>query len=84
MKMHFDNLRWLSEVWPGEYFTDQAFMCTYFCLFGLTLTTLQQYVDLHHITLDTEFEKNKVITHFIGNCQNAISKTSAMKQYAGL
>lgn len=84
MKMHFDNVKWLSEVWPGEYFTDQAFMCTYFCFFGLTTPTLQQYVDLHHITLDAEFEDNKLITHFIGNCQNATSKTHAMKQYASL
>lgn len=84
MKLHFDNLRWLARVWPGEYFTDQAFMCTYFCFFGLTTPTLQNYVDLHHITDSSNFEEGKALTHFIGRCQDATAKTDAMKKYAGL
>lgn len=35
MKFHFENLRWLVDVWPGPYFFEQSFMNFYFSLHGL-------------------------------------------------
>ena len=36
MKNHFANVRWLKNVWPGEYFYEQSFMNYYFALKSLT------------------------------------------------
>lgn len=36
MKKHFNNVRWLKNVWPGEYFYEQSFMNYYFALNLLT------------------------------------------------
>ena len=36
MKNHFGNVRWLKNVWPGEYFYEQSFMNYYFVLKSLT------------------------------------------------
>ena len=36
MKKHFENLQWLMNVWPGEYYFEQSFMNHYFMLNGLT------------------------------------------------
>lgn len=36
MKSHFENVRWLKNVWPAEYFYEQSFMNYYFVLKSLT------------------------------------------------
>ena len=36
MKGHFDNVRWLRNAWPGEYFYEQSFMNYYFSIKSLT------------------------------------------------
>jgi hypothetical protein len=36
MREHFKNVRWLKNVWPGEYFYEQSFMNYYFVLRSLT------------------------------------------------
>lgn len=36
MKNHFNNVRWLKNVWPGEYFYEQSFMNYYFAIKSLT------------------------------------------------
>lgn len=36
MKEHFDNTRWLKDVWPDAYFYEQSFMNHYFVLKSLT------------------------------------------------
>lgn len=36
MKKHFENVLWLMEVWPGEYYFEQSFMNHYFLLNGFT------------------------------------------------
>ena len=46
MRKHFDNVRWLSEIWPGEFFFEQSIMNQYFALRGLntTLTDIDKKV----------------------------------------
>lgn len=47
MRAHFNNVRWLINVWPGFYFFEQSFMNHYFALNGLTdQNLLAQYVSL--------------------------------------
>lgn len=83
MKKHFENLNWLMDVWPGEYFTDQAFMCYYFCMYNLTTETFQQYTELFNISLKNQTPVgDKLLCHFIGHCQEALPKIERMKQYA--
>lgn len=36
MKLHFENVRWLKNVWPGIYFFEQSFMNHYFVFNYLT------------------------------------------------
>ena len=85
MKQHFTNLRWLVSVWPGEYFTDQAFMCTYFTFFGLCVPSLQPFVNLYNFGNKlTQPDSNKTLIHFIGWCQRPEAKLLAMQQYANL
>jgi hypothetical protein len=36
MKLHFENVNWFMQNWPGEYFFEQAFMNYYFCVNVLT------------------------------------------------
>jgi hypothetical protein len=36
MKKHFENVQWMMEVWPGEYYFEQSFMNHYFMLNGFT------------------------------------------------
>lgn len=40
MKSHFENVLWLSQAWPGEYFFEQSFMNFYFTLNGLCKKTV--------------------------------------------
>lgn len=35
MRLHFENIRWLLEVWPDIFFFEQSFMNHYFVLNGL-------------------------------------------------
>ena len=84
MKKHFDNVRWFASVWPGEYFTDQAFLCAYFCFFDLTKTTLQDFTEIYQIQPHKKPQGDKILLHFIGECQKGQSKLDAMKNYANL
>jgi hypothetical protein len=36
MKLHFENVRWLKNVWPAIYFFEQSFMNHYFVFNDLT------------------------------------------------
>jgi len=36
MKLHFQNVNWFMQNWPGEYFFEQSFMNYYFCTNALT------------------------------------------------
>jgi hypothetical protein len=83
MKKHFENLNWLMSVWPGEYFTDQVFMCYYFCMYNLTTETFQQHTELFNVSFKEQIPAgDKLLCHFIGHCQEALPKIERMKQYA--
>jgi len=83
MKKHFENLNWLMRVWPGEYFTDQAFMSYYFCMYNLATETFQQHTELFNISFKNQTPaSDKLLCHFIGHCQEALPKLERMSQYA--
>ena len=44
MRYHFENVLWLSQAWPGQYFFEQSFMNFYFTLNGLC-----QKIVLNHL-----------------------------------
>jgi len=51
MQLHFQNVLWLRDVWPGIYFFEQSFMNHYFVFNGLTdRTTLESSVAIIYIS----------------------------------
>lgn len=51
MKEHFENVRWLKDSWPCEYFYEQSFMNYYFVIRNLTkpmYTPLGQFSEQKH------------------------------------
>lgn len=83
MKVHFENVCWLAQHWPGMYFTDQVFMCHYFCYYDLCeQETLNKKTKIIDIQFYNDFRINdETIVHFIGKCQNPNAKIEFMKKY---
>lgn len=82
MKAHFDNVNWLSRVWSGEYFTDQAFLNVYFCHNLLTEPALQPFTEIYNLTeVNSKPIGNKTLLHFIGKCQEGQAKLDVMNNF---
>lgn len=47
MKEHFENVRWLKDSWPCEYFYEQSFMNYYFVIRSLTKPMFTQLAELN-------------------------------------
>ena len=61
MQEHFKNVRWLKNVWPGEYFYEQSFMNYYFVLRSLTKPLTKKITDP---LTNKEFEEQLVSVTF--------------------
>jgi len=79
MQSHFENIIWLTKVWPGEYFFEQSFMNFYFTLNGLCkrqiIDDLLKFVmvgPVPHIIRDLNTTTEKIAP--IGNIYKANGK----------
>ena len=54
MKKHFENVQWLIQVWPGEYYFEQSFMNHYFLLNGFASW---QLLDVKTLFINISLEK---------------------------
>lgn len=92
MKMHFENIIWISKIWPSAYFYEQSFMNQYFvlnklCSFETLAPVTKLSLKIISIKENTEdWEKikhaeNHAIMHFAGNSANAKQKYMFIKRY---
>ena len=88
MRRHFDNVIWLADQWPGEYFFEQAFMNHYFNWFCISdVHLMAQYVKFIVVHLDpanNHFLTNKIgayILHFAGHACDARKKIEYINKY---
>jgi len=83
MKMHFENMLWLMDVYPGEYFFEQSFMNHYFNLNLMTDSSLfnKKFLLLMHIS-NQMYDKNNVdVVHFIGPALDLEAKIKHITDY---
>lgn len=89
MKEHFDNIIWLSKVWPAPYFFEQSFMNHYFNGFFISdiqvLLSKFRFLAIHlgerALYLPHSREGNEVALHFTGCPGNAEAKLKFMNQF---
>jgi len=95
MKLHFENVNWFIQNWPGEYFFEQSFMNYYFCVNNLTNSIVfDKKVKLiptgnlrnteNGIVRFGNMEPpntNEMILHFIGPALNAKVKLEHIDNY---
>lgn len=82
MKEHFKNVNWFMEVWPGEYFFEQAFMNHYFCANLLTEPkTLDAFIKLIPAGSLAKPLDKELILHFIGPALNGKIKNEHIDRY---
>jgi hypothetical protein len=85
MREHFKNVNWFMEVWPGEYFFEQAFMNYYFCSNLLTEPkTLDVFVKLVSVGSFSQPVNKELILHFIGPALNGKIKNEQIDRYRAL
>jgi hypothetical protein len=85
MKKHFDNVIWLTQVWPGEYFYEQSFMNHYFALNEIVeyavLKDKIKLVNLNSGIVDNSIFSTKFIVHFIGEVTSPAKKLKKIQDY---
>ena len=82
MREHFKNVNWFMEVWPGEYFFEQAFMNHYFCTNLLTEPkTLDAFIKLIPAGSLAKPLDNELILHFIGPALDGKMKNEHIDRY---
>lgn len=81
MRMHFDNVNWFMQMWPGDYFFEQCFMNHYFCANLLAdHTILDKFVKLVPANFNKCHDK-EIILHFIGPALDAVAKKNFISKY---
>lgn len=82
MKEHFNNVNWFMEIWPGEYFFEQAFMNRYFCSNLLTDARLfDPYIKLLPAGSMKYRNDKETILHFIGPALDGKIKNQHIDSY---
>lgn len=92
MKMHFENVIWLSKIWPSAYFYEQSFMNQYFvlnkiCSFDVLASATKLSIKLVFMNENIEnwesidHNENHAIMHFAGSSTNAKQKYMFIKRY---
>lgn len=92
MKAHFENIIWLSKIWPSAYFYEQSFMNQYFvlnkiCSFGLLAPATKLSIKIIPIHEDIknwetiDHGESHAIMHFAGSSTNAKQKYMFIKRY---
>jgi hypothetical protein len=85
MKKHFNNVIWLTENWPGEYFYEQSFMNHYFALNKIVDYTILKekilLVNLLKSLVDYKSFCDKFIVHFIGEAISPEKKLKKIQEY---
>lgn len=87
MRAHFDNLLWLSSVWPSFFFFEQCFMNRYFCKYEHTFAErLTPYFSLVSVTTDNPTIKmhkdSDSFIHFIAPPMQPLVKLQFIEDYA--
>ena len=82
MRQHFLNLNWFMNVWPGEYFFEQAFMCYYFCKAQMTNDALNSKLALISTVVNNTYNlQGKVLLHFTAPPLDAITKINYINNF---
>lgn len=82
MREHFNNVNWFMEIWPGEYFFEQAFMNHYFCSNLLTDARIfDPYIKLLPAGSMRQPEEKETILHFIGPALDGKVKNEHINSY---
>lgn len=92
MKVHFENVIWLSKIWPSAYFYEQSFMNQYFVLNKLCsfkslapVTNLSIKIIAMKEPIEDwqkiKHDEKHVIMHFAGDSTNAKQKYMFIKRY---
>ncbi len=82
MVAHFENIHWLMDNWPADYFFEQSFMCYYFAKLGMIdVNYLANYILI--TDSDTEVLLNKPLIHFTRPPLDAREKYKKIKKYLG-
>jgi len=92
MKEHFNNIKWLMEVWPSAYFFEQSFMNQYFNFNKLTsYNILNNSVSITTTLFDLRFTPIKDVPkqhkdehsliHFAGTPTNGHNKFKFINYY---
>jgi len=87
MNRHFDNVIWLADQWPGEYFFEQSFLNHYFNWFCISnvhlLDSYVKFVVVHLPPSENHALKYKIgasILHFAGHACDAGKKIDYIKK----
>ena len=90
MRVHFENVNWLINNWPGKYFFEQSFMNQYFVLNGLStvgeFNNKVEYVTFLAGTLNVQANEKRhkdehVLLHFAGQPINGAGKLEYINSY---
>jgi hypothetical protein len=81
LKDDFDNIRWLSKIWPGDYFYEQGFMNYYFGIVkqSVSYKVLNPNVEFCSLNKGETPKGNRALIHFIGSQITPEVKLNAMK-----